>query len=87
MQNAVHRGRLFWFWGDTTPAKHPLGIFDGTGATTAIAPVPPLDPPLRFPLAYFTDRTGAPRAIAPMPDSGTTWVTGIASLRIPDSLR
>jgi hypothetical protein len=83
VQNAVHRGRLFWFWGDTTPAKHPLGIFDGTGATTAIAPLPPLVPPLRFPLAYFTDGTGAPRGIAPMPGSGPTWVTGVAS--VPDA--
>ncbi len=83
VQNAVHRGRLFWFWGDTTPAKHPLGIFDGTGATTATSPASPLAPPLRFPLAYFTDGTGAPRGIAPMPGSGPTWVTGVAS--VPDA--
>lgn len=83
VQNAVHRGRLFWFWGDTTPAKYPLGIFDGTGATTAPSPAPPLAPPLRFPLAYFTDGTGAPRGIAPMPGSGPTWVTGVTS--VPDA--
>ncbi len=83
VQNAVHRGRLFWFWGDTTPAKYPLGIFDGTGATTATSPASPLAPPLRFPLAYFTDGTGAPRGIAPMPGSGPTWVTGVAS--VPDA--
>ena len=27
VQNAVHRGRLFWLWGDTTMAHYPLGIF------------------------------------------------------------
>jgi len=81
VQNAVHRGRLFWFWGDTTLARYPLGIFDGTGATTAVQPSA-LQPPLRLPLAYFTNSTGAPRGIAPMPGSGPTWVTGVAS--VPD---
>ena len=81
VQNAVHRGRLFWFWGDTTLARYPLGIFDGTGATTAVQPAA-LQPPLRLPLAYFTNSTGAPRGIAPMPGSGPTWVTGVAS--VPD---
>jgi hypothetical protein len=82
VQNVVHRGKLFWFWGDTTLAKYPLGIFDGTGATTAVQPST-LQPPLRFPLIYFTNATGAPRSIAPMPGSGPTWVTGLAS--VPDA--
>ena len=34
VQNAVHSGRLFWAWGDTTLARYPLGIFDMTSATT-----------------------------------------------------
>lgn len=80
VQNVVHRGKLFWFWGDTTLAKYPLGIFDGTGATTAVRPAVKLEPPLNFPLAYFTNATGAPRGIAPMPGKGPTWVTGLASL-------
>ncbi len=33
VQNAVHRGKLFWLWGDTTLARYSLGIFDSTGAT------------------------------------------------------
>ena len=60
VQNAVHRGRLYWFWGDTTLARYPLGIFDGTGATTAVQPSAALRPPLRWPLDYFTIATGAP---------------------------
>jgi hypothetical protein len=27
VQNAVHRGRLFWAFGDTTLPNYPLGIF------------------------------------------------------------
>lgn len=82
VQNAVHRGKLFWFWGDTTVARYPLGIFDGTGATTSVRPEIKLEPPLKLPLAYFTNAAGVPRGIAPMPGSGPTWVTGVAS--VPD---
>jgi hypothetical protein len=81
VQNAVHRGRLYWFWGDTTIARYPLGIFDGTGATTPLHPLEELRPPLRVRLEYFTDKSGAPRSIAPMPGKGPTWVTGLASVR------
>lgn len=80
VQNAVHRGKLFWFWGDTTLAKYPLGIFDGTGATTEISPLRTPYPSLYLRLNYFTNETGAPRGIAPMPGKGPTWVTGLASL-------
>ena len=82
VQNEVHRGKLLWFWGDTTLAKYPLGIFDGTGATTAVQPLKQLEPPLKLQLDYFTNSTGTPRGIAPMPGSGPTWVTGVAS--VPD---
>lgn len=82
VQTIVHRGKLYWFWGDTTLAKYPLGIFDGTGATTAVTPASAPIAPLRFPLAYFTNATGGPRGIAPMTGTGPTWVTGVAS--VPD---
>ncbi len=81
VQNAVHRGRLFWLWGDTTLAHYPLGIFDGTSATTPIQPLTSFEPPLRLKLDYFTDDRGRPRGIARMAGSGPTWVTGYASLR------
>ncbi len=79
VQNAVHRGKLYWFWGDTTLARYPLGIFDGTGATTPVQPAA-LQPPLRLALDYFSDAKGMPRGIAPMAGSGPTWVAGMASL-------
>lgn len=82
VQNAVHRGRLYWFWGDTTLAHYPLGIFDGTGATSAVHALPSLQPPLRLPLQYFTHTNATPRSIAPLPGTGPTWVTGLAS--VPD---
>ncbi|MDB6039444.1 MAG: hypothetical protein JWM99_3285 [Verrucomicrobiales bacterium] len=83
VQNAVHRGRLFWLWGDTTIPNYTLGIFDGTSATTAVQPLTSFKPPLHLRLNYFTDSKGSPRGIAKMPGSGPTWITGYASL--PDT--
>ena len=81
VQNAAHHGRLYWFWGDTTVALYPLGIFDGTGATTPLPPLVDSRPPLRLRLEYFTNKSGTPRSIASMPGKGPTWVTGVASVR------
>src|SRR5690242_7060260 len=45
VQNAVHRGRMFWAWGDTSVPHYPLGIFDMSSATTAIQPLTSFQPP------------------------------------------
>lgn len=80
VQNAVHHGKLFWLWGDTTLARYPLGIFDSTSATTATRPLEKFEPPLRLKFDYFTDAKGAPRGVAKMPGEGPTWVSGYVSL-------
>ncbi len=82
VQNAVHRGRLFWAWGDTTVAAYPLGIFEGTGATTSPKPIERFEPPLRLPLEWLRDARGRPRAMAPIGGEGPTWITGMTS--VPD---
>jgi hypothetical protein len=86
VQNAVHQGRLFWLWGDTGLARYPLGIFDGTSATTPVQPLASFEPPLRLKLDYFTDDKGRPRGVAKMPGSGPTWVTGYVSLPDKDGV-
>jgi len=80
VQNAVHRGKLFWAWGDTLVARYPLGIFDMTSATTAVQPLTSFQPPLKLKLDYFTDEKGVPRGVAKMPGAGPTWVSGYVSL-------
>jgi hypothetical protein len=80
VQTAVHRGRLFWLWGDTTLARYPLGIFHCSGATTDVQPLSSCEPPVRLPFEYFSDEQGRPRGIARMPGDGPTWVTGLVSL-------
>lgn len=80
VQNAVHRGKLFWVWGDTQIPSYPLGIFQGTGATTEIAPLSSLQPPLKLRLNYFADGKGSPRPIAKMPGEGLSWITAFTEL-------
>lgn len=82
VQNALHNGRLFWLWGDTTLARYPLGIFDSTAAITNPQPLDRFEPPVRLPFTPFTDAAGAPRGVANMPGHGPTWLSGLAS--VPD---
>jgi hypothetical protein len=80
VQNAVHDGKLFWAWGDTTVPNYPLGIFHMTSATTAIQPLKNFEPPLRLKLDYFTNDKNLPRGVAKMPGPGPTWLSGYVSL-------
>jgi hypothetical protein len=86
VQNAVYRGRMFWLWGDTGLANYPLGIFDGSSATSQVQPLASFEPPLRLMLDYFTDDKGRPRGVAKMPGSGPTWVTGYVTLADKDGV-
>jgi len=83
VQNAVHRGKHFWLWGDTSLAWHPLGLFHSTSATTDLKPLSSFEPPLKLKLNYFVDEKEQPRNVAKMPGSGPTWLTGYISL--PDT--
>lgn len=80
VQNAVHRGRMFWAWGDTQIASYPLGIFDMTSATTRLQPFDSFQPPLRPKFKYFANDDGRPRPVATMPGKGPTCLTGYVSL-------
>lgn len=77
---AVHRGRMFWVWGDTTLPHYPLGVFSATAATTSLAPRADWRPPLRIKYDYFRDAKGLPRGVANIPGDGPTWLGGLASL-------
>ena len=80
VQNAVHRGKLFWAWGDTIVPNYPLGIFDMTSATTPVQPLTSFQPPLRLKFDYFRDKNAKPRGVAKMPGAGPTWVSAYVSL-------
>jgi hypothetical protein len=82
VQNAVHRGRMFWAWGDTNVPRYPLGLFHMTSATTSVQPLASFEPPLRLSLDYFRDGEGRVRNVANVfpDDHGPTWVSGYVSL-------
>lgn len=80
VQNAVHDGRLFWSWGDTTLANYPLGRFHMIGAQTNLQPLQTFEPPIKLKYHYFVDKDQIPRNIAVMPGEGPTWLGGYASL-------
>jgi hypothetical protein len=86
IQSAVHRGRLFWAWGDTTVPKYPLGLFHMTSATTPAVPLASCEPPLKLALDYFRDGEGLVRHVANVApnDPGPTWIGGYVSLPAAD---
>jgi hypothetical protein len=81
VQTAVHGGRHYWAWGDTTVARYPLGLFHMLSATTEPQPLRSFEPPLKLPFQYFADAKSQPRNVAEMPGSGPTWVSGYVSLK------
>jgi len=81
--NAVYRGQLYWFWGDTHRPSYPLGLFHVPGAVSRLPSDGGLDPAVGVDLDYFVGADGFARATAQMPGEGPTWITGLAVL--PDS--
>lgn len=84
IQVARHRDRLFWFWGDTTVARYPLGIFHMTGASTGNNPLKRFEPPLALDYGHFLDAKEQLRALADFPGPGPTWLGGMFSLPAGD---
>lgn len=80
IQTAVHNNQLFWFWGDTTIARYPLGIFHMSGATTPLRPFKEFEPPLQPQFSYFRNSAGRVREVGRMPGDGPTWISGAISL-------
>ncbi|QGJ72158.1 Signal peptide protein [Planctomycetales bacterium 10988] len=80
VQIAVHRGQLYWAWGDTSLADYPLGLFHMLGATTDLQPLSSFEPPVRLRYRYFTNESGKPRVVGEMPGVGPTWISGFVSL-------
>lgn len=78
--NAVYRGKIHWFWGDTNRPGYPLGNFHVPGATSLLPENGGLDPDAGVDLAYFLDEKGFARETARMPGDGPTWISGLVVL-------
>jgi hypothetical protein len=74
----VYRGKLYWFYGDTSRLSYGLGNFAMSGATTALPEK--LNPSLGFDLNYFTNEDGFSKRMAPMKGEGVVWLSGLVVL-------
>jgi hypothetical protein len=80
VQNALYRGRLWWFWGDTIRPGYPLGNFRMSGAMGRLPEEGGPDPFDGVELEYFVDETGFSRPMAPLPGDGMFWLDGLMVL-------
>ena len=81
--NAVYRGKIYWFWGDTNRPAYPLGNFNVPGATSLLPSEGGLDPGVGVDLDYFVGPDGFARPTAPIPGQGPTWIFGLVVLNDP----
>ena len=81
--NAIYRGRIYWFWGDTNRPGYPLGNFDVSGATSALPDSGGLDPEAGVNFEYFIGDTGFAKKMAPVGGKGPTWIDGVVTLSDP----
>lgn len=85
-QSATLRGRRWWFWGDTTVRRYPLGNFRTTGAEVRLRPGPPSSSnPPRFSVIRAAD--GRPAAMLPGTEPGMVWISGATEVGRAGSAR
>lgn len=77
---ALYRGRLYWFWGDTSRASYPLGNFHVPGAVSRLPGDGGLPPDQGVVLDYFLDDRGFAAETCRMPGPGPTWIQGLTVL-------
>lgn len=81
IQAAIHRNKVYWFWGDTLRMNYPLGLFRMAGAVTPVPDPndPKYDPAGGIAFQYFVDKTGFTRAMMPLPQrpQGVIWVGAV----------
>ncbi len=75
--NAIYRGQLYWFWGDTNRASYPLGNFAVAGAVSKLPAEGWLNPSLGVDLIYFLDEEGFARKMCPIEGPGPVWIWGL----------
>ena len=78
--NAIYRGKMHWFWGDTNRPRYPLGNFKVSGATSLLPDLGGLDPNVGVDLEYYVDKDGFAKQMAPLKAKGPTWLSGLVVL-------
>jgi hypothetical protein len=80
---APYRGKVYWFWGDTSRPKYPLGHFGTAGATSELPGTGGLDPGVGVNLSYFTAADGFSRPLIKLNGPGPIWVHGLLTVNDP----
>ena len=76
-----YRGRIYWFWGDTSG---PANVnFNVSGATSAPPGAGGLDPNRGVDLEYFVDHNGFSRPMLPLDRPGLVWLEGLMIVHDP----
>lgn len=78
IMTALHRGKTYWFYGDTGRLSYALGNFAMAGATSG--PPESIDPAVGIKLNYFAGPDGFARKMAPRPGEGVVWLNGMVVL-------
>lgn len=80
VQSAIYNGKMYWFWGDTSITRNPLGNFRTTGATSELPGKGGLDPDQGVSLTFFRTDKGEVRPMFEDKHS-PIWVGGPRVLR------
>lgn len=87
VQTALYRGRIYWFYGDTSRSSYPLGNFAMSGATSELpqgAGGRGLDPAVGINLTYFVGPDGFSRPMCPIEGQpGPVWCDGMTTVTDP----
>src|SRR5689334_7673465 len=81
VQAAVYRGKIYWFWGDTSRMSYPLGNFNTTCATSELRSSGGLDPKVGVDLHYITDDAGFTKKMFPVDAPTPVWIDGLLTLK------
>lgn len=80
----LYRGKIFWFWGDTSRMSYPLGHFWMAAATSELPDRGGLAPEQGVDLTYLVDEEGFSRPVARLGvEKGMIWADGFLTLPDP----
>lgn len=80
VQAALHEGKMFWLWGDTSVPQYPLGVFHSTGSITASNIFSQARAPLLHTHSPMRSADGRIHPLAALPGDGPTWLSALCSL-------
>lgn len=81
VQAAIYRGKVYWFWGDTSRLSYPLGNFRTSGAVSELPDRGGLKPAVGVHLRYFIAPDGFAKAMCPFePKEGMVWIDGLLAV-------